>query len=112
MAAPIDDGPRAPVVEGYVDLAFLEEGDDGPELVIVDYKTYAVADDAERATKADRYRLQGATYALAANRATGLPIRRVVLCFLAADGATEVVIDDLPSAMAEVVDVARDLSGT
>ena len=115
VAAPVNDWPGAPVVEGYVDLAYLEVGSsagpDGPGLVIVDYKTDAVADDAERQAKADRYRLQGATYALAAERATGLPVRRVILCFLAADGATEVEVDELPAAMAEVAAVARELSG-
>ena len=119
VAAPVDDRPDAPVVEGYVDLAYLEEdpagspgdGRAGPGLVVVDYKTDAVADDAERAAKAARYRLQGATYALAAERATGLPVRRVVLCFLAVDGATDVEVDDLPAAMAEVAAVARELSG-
>ncbi|HAQ23879.1 MAG TPA: hypothetical protein DCR10_10045, partial [Acidimicrobiaceae bacterium] len=58
-----------------------------------------------------RYRLQGATYALAAQRATGLPIQRVVLCFLAAAGATEVNVDDLPEAMAEAASIARELTG-
>ncbi|MBR11954.1 MAG: DNA helicase UvrD [Acidimicrobiaceae bacterium] len=111
VAAPVDDAEDAPVVEGYVDLAYLEDGPDGPGLVIVDYKTDAVADDADRAAKVDRYRIQGATYALAAERATGRTVRRVVLCFLAADGATEVEVDDLPGAMADVVAAARELAG-
>ena len=112
VAAPVDDDPGAPVVEGYVDLAVLDDRGDTPGLVIVDYKTDAVADDAERASKADRYRLQGATYALAAERATGHPVRRVVLCFLAADGATEVEVADLAGAMNEVRAAARELAGS
>ena len=112
VAAPVDDDPGAPVVEGYIDLAVLDDRGDTPGLVIVDYKTDAVADDAERASKADRYRLQGATYALAAERATGHPVRRVVLCFLAADGATEVEVADLAGAMNEVRAAARELAGS
>ncbi len=112
VAAPVDDEPGAPVVEGYIDLAVLDDRGDSPGLVIVDYKTDAVADHAERASKADRYRLQGATYALAAERSTGLPVHRVVLCFLATDGATEVEVADLAGAMAEVRSIARDLAGT
>ena len=111
VAAPIDNEANSPVVEGYIDLAFLEDRGAGPGLVIVDYKTDAVVDDADRMAKARRYRLQGATYALAAQRATGLPIQRVVLCFLAAAGATEVNVDDLPEAMAEAASIARELTG-
>jgi len=111
VAAPVDDAEDAPVVEGYVDLAYLEDGPGGPGLVIVDYKTDAVADDDDRAAKVDRYRIQGATYALAAERATGRTVHRVVLCFLAADGATEVEVDDLPGAMVEVATAARELAG-
>ena len=85
--------------------------DDGEGLVVVDYKTDAVADDADRAVKARRYRLQGAAYAVAAQRASGLPVRRVLLCFLATDGATEVEVDDLAGAMDEVTSIARDLAG-
>ena len=112
VAAPVDDAPDAPVVEGYIDLAILDDGDDGPGLVIVDYKTDAVVDDADRAAKAGRYRLQGATYAVAAQRSTGLPVHRVILCFLAADGATEMEIADLEDAMAEVRAIARELAGS
>ncbi|MDP6868000.1 MAG: UvrD-helicase domain-containing protein [Acidimicrobiales bacterium] len=111
VAAPVDEDPDAPVIEGYIDLAVLENGPDGPGLIIVDYKTDAVADHADRAAKAERYRLQGAAYALAAERSTGLPVRRVVLCFLAIDGATEVEVTDLTGAMAEVRSTARELAG-
>ena len=111
VAAPVDGDPNAPVIEGYIDLAILDHGSDGPGLIIVDYKTDAVADDADREAKARRYRLQGAAYALAAERSTGLPVRQVVLCFLAADGATEVEVNDLTEAMVEVRSAARELAG-
>ena len=111
VAAPVDEDPDAPVIEGYIDLAVLESGPDGPGLIIVDYKTDAVADHADRAAKVERYRLQGAAYAVAAERSTGLPVRRVVLCFLAVDGATEVEVTGLAEAMAEVRSAARELAG-
>jgi ATP-dependent exoDNAse (exonuclease V) beta subunit len=110
VAAPLVDDPGSPVVEGFIDLAYLDDGPDEPGLVIVDYKTDAVVDDADRLAKASRYRLQGATYALAAERATGLTVKRVVFCFLSADGAVELDIEDLPSAMSDVADVVRDMT--
>jgi hypothetical protein len=111
VAAPLVDDPGSPVVEGFIDLAYLDRGPEEPELVIVDYKTDAVVDDADRIAKASRYRLQGATYALAAERSTGLTVQRVVFCFLSGDGAVEVDIQDLPAAMAEVAEVVRDMTG-
>jgi len=111
VAAPLVDDPDSPVVEGFIDLAYLDGRPDEPGLTIVDYKTDAVVDAADRAAKASRYRLQGATYALAAERSTGLTVQRVVFCFLSDDGSVEVDIDDLPAAMAEVADVVRDMSG-
>ena len=111
VAAPLVDDPGSPVVEGFIDLAYLTAELDEPGLVIVDYKTDAVVDDADRIAKASRYRLQGATYALAAERSTGLTVQRVVFCFLSGDGAVEVDIEDLPAAMAEVEWVVRDMTG-
>ena len=110
VAAPLGDDIHT-LVEGFVDLAYLQEGPDGPGLVIVDYKTDAVLDNADRVAKAARYRLQGATYALAAERATGLAVRRVVFCFLAEDGAVELDITDLPVAVAEAEATAREVAG-
>jgi ATP-dependent exoDNAse (exonuclease V) beta subunit len=96
VAAPVDgyDG----VVEGYVDL--VVETPDG--LVVVDYKTDAWADEGDLAAKVARYRLQGATYALALATATGRPVTRCVFVFLAPDGAQEREVSDLPRAVADV----------
>ena len=69
VAAPLGDG----VVEGFIDLLYEREGG----LVVVDYKTDAI-DAPETAETAQRYRLQGGAYALAAQRATGKPVREVV----------------------------------
>ena len=111
VAAPLVDDPDSPVVEGFIDLAYLDGRPDEPGLTIVDYKTDAVVDAADRIAKASRYRLQGATYALAAERSTGLTVQRVVFCFLSGDGSVEVDIEDLPAAMAEVTDAVRDMTG-
>jgi ATP-dependent helicase/nuclease subunit A len=95
------DGGGDPVLlEGYVDL--VVEADDG--LVVVDHKTDAVDDIGELVARAASYRTQVAAYAEALERATGRLVPRCVLLFLAATGATEVVIegDDLGAARAEV----------
>ena len=73
VAAPLGEG----VVEGFIDLLYEREGG----LVVVDYKTDAI-DAPETAETAQRYRLQGGAYALAAQRATGKPVREVVFLFL------------------------------
>ena len=51
VAAPVNEDSDAPVIEGYIDLAVLESGSDGPGLIIVDYKTDAVADAVAEARK-------------------------------------------------------------
>jgi ATP-dependent exoDNAse (exonuclease V) beta subunit len=86
------------LVEGQVDLVFEEA--DG--LVVVDYKTDAWADAGDLDAKVARYRLQGATYALALATATGRPVTRCVFVFLAPEGAQEREVSDLPGAVEEV----------
>ena len=49
-----------------------------------------------------RYRLQGATYALAVEQAIGEPVVDMVFAFLALDGATEASIPDLDAAKSEI----------
>jgi ATP-dependent exoDNAse (exonuclease V) beta subunit len=86
-------------LEGYVDLIYRD--DDG--LVVVDYKTDAVAaEELERRLGA--YRVQAAAYALAVSEATGERVSRCVLCLLAPGSATEVVVegDELRDAISEV----------
>jgi ATP-dependent exoDNAse (exonuclease V) beta subunit len=96
VGAPVDgfDG----VIEGYVDL--VVERPDG--LVVVDYKTDAWHDDDDLDAKVARYRLQGATYALALATATGRPVNRCVFVFLGPEGAVEREVSDLPGAVADV----------
>ena len=85
-------------LEGYVDLVYrTAEG-----LVVVDYKTDAWRDESDLDAKVARYRLQGASYALALEAATGEPVARCVFLFLGADGADERAVSDLPQALEEV----------
>jgi ATP-dependent exoDNAse (exonuclease V) beta subunit len=85
-------------LEGYVDLVYrTPEG-----LVVVDYKTDAWRDESDLDAKVARYRLQGASYALALEAATGEPVARCVFLFLGTDGADERAVRDLPQALEEV----------
>lgn len=83
------------VLEGFVDLLF--ERDDG--LVIVDYKTDRVDDPTE---VGDRYRLQGGAYAAALEETLSRPVTACVFVFVGGGKAHEVVIPDLPAAIADV----------
>ena len=105
VGAPVGDR----TLEGFIDL--LIAGPDG--YVVVDYKTDAVVSDADLDRAVNRYRLQGATYALAVHRALGVPVARCVFLFLRADGAVAREVHDLDEAMGEVeaLVVNSDLSG-
>jgi ATP-dependent helicase/nuclease subunit A len=85
-------------VEGFVDL--LVETLEG--LVVVDYKTDQVPTDDELDAAMHRYRAQGATYALALQRALGTPVARCVFVFARRRHAVEREVTDLPAAIAEV----------
>jgi ATP-dependent exoDNAse (exonuclease V) beta subunit len=85
-------------LEGYVDLVYRRP--DG--LVVVDYKTDPWRDDADLDDKVARYRLQGASYAVALEQATGTAVAECVFLFLGADEARERAVSDLPAAMREV----------
>jgi len=88
----------ATTLEGYVDLVYRRP--DG--LVVVDYKTDAWRDDADLDAKVARYRLQGASYAVALEQATGEPVAECVFVFLGERDARERPVSDLPTAMREV----------
>jgi ATP-dependent exoDNAse (exonuclease V) beta subunit len=94
VAAPIGHT----TLEGYVDLVFRD--DDG--LVVVDYKTDAWRDEQDLEEKLARYRLQGASYALALELATGEPVTRCIFLFLDDAGAEARAVIDLPTAIDEV----------
>jgi ATP-dependent exoDNAse (exonuclease V) beta subunit len=70
IAMRLEDGV---IVEGIVDLAFVDESDRGT-WIVVDFKT-----DFEISGKLDEYREQVALYALAISRATKLGVKGVLL---------------------------------
>ena len=103
VAAPF--GER--LVEGYVDLVY--RGPDG--LVVVDWKTDAVAGGEDVAAKLARYRLQGAAYAAALEAVTGEEVARMVFVFLDRDGAVEKDLPDLRAAVEDAKSAVAGVSG-
>ncbi len=98
----------APIIEGYIDL--LYEREDG-DLVVVDYKTDRVDDEASIRRKVDDYRLQGATYAWCLERSTGRRVCEVVFLFLSSSGPARSGVltgDNLSRAIGEVEAVASN----
>ena len=91
VAVPVGKG----VLEGFIDLLFEE--DDG--LVVVDYKTDAVGSGEMEEQAVGRYRLQAGSYALAVQRATGKPVKEIVLLFL--QPRSERSLTDVPRLMEE-----------
>ncbi|HAM02253.1 MAG TPA: hypothetical protein DCQ30_08520 [Acidimicrobiaceae bacterium] len=100
LAMPLGSEDDPAVFEGFADL--LVEDDDG--LVIVDYKTDRIADDAALEALCERYGLQMASYAEAAEAATGRPVARAVLLFLSGVEPAERVLEG------DALDRARDMA--
>ncbi|MEZ5170991.1 MAG: UvrD-helicase domain-containing protein [Acidimicrobiia bacterium] len=94
VATPVGDR----ILEGYVDLIYRT--DDG--LVVVDYKTDAWRTEEDLDAKLERYRLQGASYALAVSQATGQDVTECRFLFLSEDGAETRSIRDLAAARGTV----------
>jgi ATP-dependent helicase/nuclease subunit A len=96
VVAPVGDH----LVEGFVDL--LYETPDG-DLVVVDWKTDRARTPAEVDVAMDRYRLQGAGYALALERAAGRRVAgvRFVFCRAGGEPAVEREVADLGGAVAD-----------
>jgi ATP-dependent helicase/nuclease subunit A len=92
VAVPVSDER---LLEGYVDL--LYRGDSG--LVVVDYKTGPdeILDDLE--PHVERYRLQGAAYALAVGEATGETVEAMTFLFLTPRAAVEHTLGDLAASV-------------
>ena len=91
------------LIEGFVDLVFeTEEG-----LIIVDYKTDGIETAEEISRSMESYRLQGGTYALCLESATGKSVTKVIFLFL--HTGVEFVMDDLPGAMDDVRDAVANL---
>ncbi len=85
------------LLDGFIDL--LYEQADG-SLVVVDYKTDALADEESVQAAVERYRLQAAAYGLMLEATQPQPVSRCVLLFLHADAEREA--PNLEQAMAEV----------
>jgi ATP-dependent helicase/nuclease subunit A len=97
VAAPIGDR----VLEGYVDLLVRTEGG----YMIVDYKTDAWRQGADRAERIARYRRQLAAYALALEHVTGEPIVSGVLVHCRTEGdAEQIALDGWSDAISELRD--------
>ena len=89
------------IVEGYVDLVYENDGG----LMVIDYKTDQIQP-GEINAKVNHYRLQGATYAVALEKVTRLPVVQVSFAFLSTDSdAVFAPLPDLQGAIAEVYEV-------
>jgi ATP-dependent helicase/nuclease subunit A len=95
------------VLEGFIDL--LYETPDG--LAIVDYKTDRFVDEADAIQVAERYRLQGASYALATTMALGPAVASCTFLFLGPSGSVAVPLADLGRATAEVAELLTGAAG-
>ncbi|MGH9209951.1 MAG: UvrD-helicase domain-containing protein [Acidimicrobiales bacterium] len=84
-------------IEGYVDLLFRRPSG----LVVVDYKTGPGSPDDDLDPLVERYRLQGASYALAVGQATGEPVVDATFVFLTPRGPAERSLPNLPGAVAD-----------
>ena len=88
VAAEID----GTTIEGFIDLLIA----DGDDLVVVDYKTDTARTDAEVDAALERYRYQGAAYALALEAVLGRSVSRCVFVFARTRGpAVEREVADL-----------------
>jgi ATP-dependent helicase/nuclease subunit A len=83
-------------LEGYIDLLYRRPGG----LVVVDYKTGPHGVDVDFDPLVERYRMQGASYALAVADATREPVLDTVFVFLTPEGAVERSLPDLAAAVA------------
>jgi ATP-dependent helicase/nuclease subunit A len=100
VSVPVGDG----VLDGVIDLAY-ETGDG---VVVVDYKTDAVSDEAALAERVARYRTQAGAYAYALGQVLGRPIAAFRFLFLRAPGGARAIeIDDLDAAADEAVAAAE-----
>jgi ATP-dependent exoDNAse (exonuclease V) beta subunit len=96
VAAPIPGTGLS--VEGFIDLLYEDAGG----LVIVDYKTDSVRSEPDVEATLGRYRLQGATYALALEETLHARVAACVFVFVSGGVARERTVDDLDAAKEEV----------
>ena len=101
VAIPVGGGS----LQGFIDLLFEEDG----QLVVVDYKTDDVREEAEAAI--DRYRMQGAAYALALQQATGTTVKEVIFLFPRPEPVIEVPLTNLAALASEAEGLALERLG-
>jgi len=109
VGVPVEEGQSG--LEGFIDLAFE---DDNGEIVIVDFKTDSVGENAELADASAPYRMQLGAYAHAIAQATGKRVSEAWLVYsrrAEAGGDAEYCIDDLEAAAREAAQLAADLVG-
>jgi ATP-dependent exoDNAse (exonuclease V) beta subunit len=97
VATPILTAGGEVLVEGFVDL--LYRADDG--YAVVDYKTDAVRTEAEIDRAMERYRLQGAAYALALGSRLDAPVTRFECVFVTPARVRRVAGEALQAAIEE-----------
>ncbi len=106
VAATVDTLRGPIVVEGIIDLLYRDHDD---QLVILDYKSDRVDNDAAVEVKLRHYRMQGAAYAAAVERATGISVKAVQFLFVRCpDGLREIdnlreLIEEIPQVVANVM---------
>lgn len=101
-----EDGPV--VIEGILDLLYQDADDD---LVVVDYKSDYIPDDATLSAKIERYAWQGAAYAAAVAKASGKRVKDVQLLFVRRDEAFSIEdLDVMVARLPEIVVKGRDQS--
>ncbi len=102
VAAQLDTRNGPVVIEGIIDLLYLDHDD---RLVIVDYKSDDVRDDAAVQGKMEHYQWQGASYAAAVERAAGKKVKDVQFLFVRRDQARSIpnlpeLLERLPQVIA------------
>ena len=101
VAVPIAHGS----LQGFIDLMFEEDG----RLVVVDYKTDNLRDQYD--SIGESYRMQGAAYALALHRSTGMQVKEVIFLFPREEPAVEVPLKELNSLAPEAEKLAMQAMG-
>ena len=97
VAAPVQTSRGPVVIEGIIDLLYE---DAGGQLVILDYKSDAVRNDADVDSKMAHYQYQGAAYAVAVATATNMPVKAVRFLFMRAGTVRQ--INDLPGLIRQI----------
>ena len=97
VAAPVQTSRGPVVIEGIIDLLYE---DTAGQLVILDYKSDAVRNDADVDSKMAHYQYQGAAYAVAVETATSIPVKAVRFLFMRAGAVRQ--INDLPGLIRQI----------